>query len=222
MPLYPYAQPTEMTIRRGGGRMKHSRTRATLIFVLATAFLCAIRAQERVDSPEAGIALTVPVGWHRATLEQVQANRERVRLPDAELQQALATRSAMPLFTFTKYEEPYPRLNPSLQVTLRAGLAGTPTDLLTMALEPMRRGFPNFRVVSPVRATQVSGWQAAHVRTSYTLRNSAGENFAVLSRLWLVPRGRLMFLIGMSGNQTGEDVCEEEFAAVLESIRMQK
>jgi hypothetical protein len=179
-------------------------------------------AQERVDSPESGIALTVPVGWHRATLEQVQANRERVRLPDAELQQALATRSALPLFTFTKYEEPYPRLNPSLQVTLRAGLPGTATELLAMALEPMRRGFPDFRILSAVRATQVGGWQAAHVRASYTLRNNAGESFRVLSRLWLVPRGRLMFLIGMSGDQSGEDVCEEEFAAVLESIRIQK
>ena len=202
--------------------MKRLRTRAPLTFVLAIAVSSAPAAQERVDSPEAGIALTVPVGWHKATLEQVQANRERVRLPDAELQSALTTRSALPLFTFTKHEEPYPGLNPSVQVTLRPGLPGTPTELLTMALEPLRRGLTDFRIVSAVQGTQVGGWPAAHARTSYTLKNSRGQAFPVLSRMWLVPRGRLMFLIGMSGDQAGENVCEQEFAEVLESIRIQK
>jgi len=73
-----------------------------------------------------------------------------------------------------------------------------------------------------VQGTQVGGWPAAHARTSYTLKNSRGQAFPVLSRMWLVPRGRLMFLIGMSGDQTGENVCEQEFAEVLESIRIQK
>ena len=202
--------------------MQRLRNRAPLIFVLAIAVSYAAAAQERVDSPEAGIALTVPTGWHKATLEQVQANRERVRLPDAQLQQALTTRSALPLFTFTKHEEPYPGLNPSIQVTLRAGLPGTASELLTAALEPLRRGLLDFRIVSPVQSTQVGGWPAAHARTSYTLKNTQGQSFRVLSRMWLVPRGRLMFLIGMSGDQAGENLCEEEFAAALESIRIQK
>jgi hypothetical protein len=179
-------------------------------------------AQERFDSPTAGIAIDRPAGWHTATLEQVQINRERVRLSDAELQQALATRSAMPLVAFTKYEEPHAGLNPSIQVTLRAGLPGAPTRLLSGALEPMRRGFTDFRMLSPVHAVRVGTWPAAHVRVSYRLLNHAGESFEVLSRMWLIPRGPLMFLIGMSGAQAGTDVCEQEFAAVLESIDIKK
>lgn len=69
----------------------------------------------------------------------------------------------------------------------------------------MRRAFPDLRILSPVRSTQVGGWPA-HMRATYTLANQAGERFPVLSRMWLVPRGSLMFLIGMGGSAAGEDV----------------
>jgi hypothetical protein len=195
---------------------------AGLAFVYAIVFSSVAGAQERLQNPAAGIELTRPAGWQDATLAQVQANRERVRLSDPELEHALQTRSALPLFAFTKYPEPHAALNPSIQVTLRSALRGTPTELLTAALATLRRAFPGFRVLSPVRSTQVSGWPAAQVKATYTLANQAGESFPVQSRMWLVPRGSLMFLIGMSGSTNGEDVCEDEFNAVLASIVISK
>jgi hypothetical protein len=86
----------------------------------------------------------------------------------------------------------------------------------------MRRAFGDFRIVVPVHSVEVAGWPAAHVRVTYTLKTDAGTTARVLSRLWLIPRGRLMFLIGMSGAETGADMCEQEFADVLESITIQK
>jgi hypothetical protein len=189
-----------------------------VISVIAIAFSSAAAAQDRVEHPGAGIGINRPAAWHDATLAQVQANRERVRLPDPELQQALVTRSTLPLIVFTKYAEPHAGLNPSVQVTLRAALPGAPTQLLGSALEQMGRLFADFQIVSPVQSTQVGGWPAARVRATYTLRSNSGESFRVLSRLWLVPRGRLMFLIGMSGTERGGDVCEAEFADVLASM----
>jgi hypothetical protein len=59
------------------------------------------------------------------------------------------------------------------------------------------------------------------VRATYTLKNAAGQEFDVLSRLWLIPRGGLMFLVGMSGSQAGADVSEAEFTSVLSSIDIQ-
>ena len=191
-----------------------------LIFVLAVSGLSAA-AQERVEVPTAGLALDRPAGWHSGTLADVQRNRENVRLADAEFQAALVSRSALPLVVFTKYPEPHPTLNPSIQVTLRPGLAGTSTQLLTAALEPLRRAMTNFRLIAPVQAVKVGGWPGAHARTAYTLKNAAGQSFDVTGRLWLIPRGRLMFLVGMSGSQTGADVCEAEFASVLQSIDIQ-
>jgi hypothetical protein len=194
--------------------------RLALVFVLAISGLSA-SAQERVNLPSAGLSLDRPAGWHTGTMADVQRNRENVRLADAEFQAAMVSRSALPIVLLTRYPEPHPSLNPSIQVTLRPGLTGTPVELLTVALEPMRKAMANYRVVSPVHSVKVSGWPAAHVRVTYTLRSAAGQNFDVLSRLWLIPRGRLMFLVGMSGGQTGVDVCEAEFTSVLSSIDIQ-
>jgi hypothetical protein len=202
--------------------MKGARIWAAFIFVRAISFSSDLAAQDRVSYPAAGITVDRPAGWYEATLEQVQANREQTRLSDPGLQRALATRSALPLVVFTKYPEPHPGLNPTVQVTLRPGLGGTPTQLLTTALEPMRRALPDFRIVSPIHATELAGWSAAHVRTAYSLQNASGQRFEVLSRLWVIPRGRMLFLIGMSGSPTGADLCEEDFAAVLASIDIQK
>ena len=180
-----------------------------------------VLAQDRVENHSAGIALHRPPAWQTATTEDIQANRERVRLSDSEFQRAMVTRSALPIIALMKYPEPFAGLNPSVQITLRQALKGSPTELLTGALATMRRGFPDLTIVQPVRPVTVSGLPAATVRVTYTLR-TASQSAPVLSRLWLVSRGSLMFLIGMSGAQTGPDVCESEFAAVLESIRIDR
>ena len=192
-------------------------------FILACLALSSrATAQELVRHPTAGIELLRPAGWHDATLADVQANRARVRLSDAQLERALQTRSALPLLVFTKYREPHPGLNPSIQVTLRPAFSGRPTQLLASALATMRRAFPDLRMVVPVEDTTVSGSPAAHVEVTYTLRGQAGQSFSVRSRLWLVPRGNLTFLIGMSGTSTGEDGCEQEFGNVIGSVAIER
>ena len=193
-----------------------------LISVCAIAISSVAAAQERVSHAAAGIELMPPAGWHEATLAQVQLNRERVRLSDPELQHAMQTRSALPLFAFMKYPEPHAALNPSIQVTLRPALRGTATELLGGALTTLQRAFADFRIVAPPQPTRVSGWPAARTEVTYTLRNSAGEGFAVRSRMWLVPRGSVMFLIGMSGGAAGDDECSDEFNAVAASIVIHK
>ena len=179
-------------------------------------------AQNRVENHAAGIAVTRPAGWSNATLAQVQANRERTKLSDPEFEAALAARSTLPLIAFTKYAEPHEGLNPSVQITLRQALAGSPTQLLTGALRVMQRAFADLQIVEPVQASQIAGFSGAHVRVTYTLQNRSGMRARVLSRLWLVPRGSLMFLIGMSGAEREPDVCEEEFATVLNSITIER
>ena len=115
-------------------------------------------------------------------------------------------------------QAPHPGLNPSIQITLRQGLPGTLVQLLGNALAVMRRGFPDLTIVDPVRQTTVDGLPAAQVRLTYTLKTHTGISARVSSRLWLVPRGALMFLIAMSGSETGADVCEAECASALKSL----
>ena len=181
--------------------------------------------QERFENATAGIAIARPPGWRTASLQEVEANRGKVRLSDADLQVALQTRATAPLFVFMKHPEPYTGLNPTIQITLRpsGSLAGqAPVALLKTAVTQMQRGFPDFAFVTPIRPARVSGLPAAHLRATYTLQTARGQALKVLTRIWLVPRGAFMFLIGMSGAPSGEDQAEEEFRQAIEAIQIEQ
>jgi hypothetical protein len=200
-----------------------------LLVIALSATSAVVRAQgsapQRFENATAGIALTRPAGWNTASVQTVQENRERVQLSDSELQVAMQKFATAPLFVFMKYPEPHPTLNPSVQVILRplGPLAGSaPTEILKIAVAAMQKGFPDFTFVREIESAQISGLAAAHMRAQYTLKNADGSEFKILSRLWLVPRGSFMFLIGMSGPQEGPDISESEFAEVLGSIKIQK
>jgi hypothetical protein len=180
---------------------------------------------ERFENATAGISLERPGAWQTASLQTVQENRERVQLSDAELQAAMQKAATAPLFVFMKHPEPHPNLNPSIQVTLRpAGpLAGSsPTEMMRVAVGALQKALADFAFVTETQDAQVSGLPAAHMRARYTAKNRDGSEFKVLTRMWLVPRGSFIFLIGMSGPQEGPDVSEREFEQALASIRIQK
>jgi hypothetical protein len=190
----------------------------TLVLASAITFSAPTAAQDRIEHKAAGITIDRPAGWHNVPLAEVQANRERVRIADPELQRAASTRGTLPIIAFTKYEEPHAALNPTIQVMLRPAIPGTPVQLLTVVLAALPRAFADFRLVTPVQDVEVAGRPAAHATATYILQNQQGETFRVKGRFWLVPRNSLMFMIGMSGTQEGEDVCEAEFEAVIATL----
>ena len=180
---------------------------------------------QRFENATAGITVMRPAGWETASLQAVQENRERVQLSDAELQAAMQKAATAPLFVFLKHPEPNPDLNPSIQITLRplGTLAGQPpTEIMKLAVGALQKALPDFTFVTEITDAQVSGLAGAHMRAKYTVMNREGASFKVLTRMWLVPRGAYMFMIGMSGPQEGPDVSEAEFAAALASITIQK
>jgi len=198
---------------------------AVVLSLLAGPALARGAAPERFENATAGIALVRPEGWQTASLQTVQQNRERVQLSDAELQAAMLRTATAPLFVFTKHSEPYPDVNPSIQVTLRplGTLAGSrPTDVLKAAVGVLQKALADFAFVTAIRDVEVSGLPAAHMRATYTLKNRGGSEYKVMTRMWLVPRGAYAFLLAMSGPQNGPDVSEPEFADTLASISIQK
>ena len=181
-------------------------------------------AQERVGNATAGISIVPPPGWHVTSMQDVLRNRSQLRLPDAELEAGLQ-RATAPLFAFSKYQEPYATLNPTVQVVLRPRPTSLPTSataLLRIATLTLQKAFPDFAFVEPIQDAQVAGMSAAYMKATYSLTTANQRSLRVLTRTWVVPRGSFMFLIGMSGATVGDDVCETEFAAALKSISIEK
>ncbi len=179
-------------------------------------------AQHRFDSPTAGFALTKPANWVFASVQAAQANRDSVRLSDAELEARMKTQANPPLVMITRHPEPYPDLNPSVQVGLRplGQLEGkSASDLLTMMLPTLEKAYADFKIVTPVQPSTLGGHPAARLGISYTLKTTGGDSFPTRSDLVVVPRGRFMFFIGM-GRKPGDSEADADIDAILKSVEI--
>ena len=202
--------------------LPQSWTLCIMACLVGSAVLAA-ETTDRLENPTAGIVVVKPTGWHVGTIQQIEANRAKVRMNDAELQKAIQQSAAAPLFVFTRYPEPHDSLNPSIQVALRPLgplVDRTPVEIMQVAVEPLKKAFKDFRLVSEISATTVSGMPAAYMKGAYTLVTQDRE-YPTLSRLWIVPRGNFMFFMGMGSPQEGPDVSEAEFTAFVKSIEIQ-
>ncbi len=172
----------------------------------------------------AGFSITKPTDWKYLSPEMAVAARQSVKLDDQELEKMIKENPNAPLVVLTRYQEPYPTLNPSVSVNMTPmpvqGIA--PKDFLNLMLtEGVQKMFPDMTYVDEVQDANIDGLNGAYTKVKYTMM--AGDmKFPTTTRMWLVPRGKVMFTVGMSGPQEGPDASEESFQEILKSIKFDK
>ena len=170
-----------------------------------------------------GISITIPVGWKKLTSKMLIEARQSVKLSDKELEKMVKENPNLPLVVILKYVEPYPTLNPKVTVSKKyIPVEGIPPkDILIMSTEVFKRGYPNFTYADEIQDTNVDGISSAYTKVNYTVVDG-DRKFPSTTRLWLVPRGQFMIIIGMSGPQEGPDASEEAFKEIFKSIKLEK
>jgi hypothetical protein len=172
----------------------------------------------------AGISITKPMDWKYLSPEMAVAARQSVKLDDQELEKMIKENPNAPLVVLTRYQEPYPTLNPSVSINMTPmPVQGIPPkDFLNLMLtEGVQKMFPDMTYVDEVQDANIDGINGAYTKVKYTM--AAGDmKFPTTTRMWLVPRGKVMFTVGMSGPQEGPDVSEESFQEILKSIKFDK
>lgn len=171
----------------------------------------------------AGFSITKPADWKYLSPEMVQQAKMSAKMEDKELEAMIKNNPNSPMVVMTRYPEPYPTLNPSVSVTMVAlpveGME--PKEVLTLSTQMLKRMYPDMAYVDQVQDSNVDGINGAYAKVSYTM--TAGDRqFPTLTRMWLVPRGKVMFTVGMSGPLDGPDVSEDKFGEILKSIKIQK
>ena len=172
----------------------------------------------------AGFSITKPMDWKYLSPEMAVAARQSVKRDDQEPEKMIKANPNAPLVVLTRYQEPYPTLNPSVSVNITPmPVQGIPPkDFLNLMLtEGVQKIFPDMVYVDEVQDANIDGIQGAYTKVKYTM--AAGDKkFPTMTRMWLVPRGKVMFTVGMSGPQEGPDVSEESFQEILKSIKFDK
>ena len=179
--------------------------------------------EEVFHHPGAGFSMTKPMNWTYLSPEMVKMASESAKWNDAELEKAIKQNPNSPLVVITRYPEPYPTLNPSVAVTVvNLPVEGMPPkDILNMSTEVLKRAYPDLTYVDEVQDANVDGIDGAYTKIQYTM-DTGEQKFPTTTRMWLVPRGKVMFTVGMSGPQDGPDASEEAFKKILNSIKIHK
>ena len=175
------------------------------------------------NNTDLGFSITKPSEWHYVSREILEANRDANRANNAELEEVSRKTGNSPFLTvFSRYPEPNSRNNPTVSVTvLNTGVAGLPPkSFLGQSIMIMKKAYPDLTIVEEARNQEVDGLSGAFTRLKFTIVGADDQRLPTLHRIWLVPRGTLMFSIAMTGPQEGSDVSEDAFQEILKSIKI--
>ena len=158
-----------------------------------------------------------PTRWRAAELDQLRYKREN-------LAQLVRENATEPLVVILKYGDTVDSIGPAFRVVLRP--LG---QLINMSAEQIaetviaqrRRSFDSYELIGGVEHTEVSGHDAAHFVSSFTVgddpsgltRAAARTGVAEYS---IVKRGRHFFIFRSIAPRN--DASREEFRAIVESI----
>lgn len=193
-----------------------------LLFSFALVFAEPAPAQEIYSNETLGFAVTKPADWHYVTAEQARENLKRTEFATPEFKELVAKYSRTPFFAISKYKEPYDDLNPSFKVNVtNLGVLKeeSPERMVELVTANFPRMFKNYAVDEGPVATDVAGHPAGYMRVRYTLE-IAERDWPVASEIWVVPRGELLFLIGVGLRQDEKNGSRQEIRSIVETIRI--
>ncbi len=162
-----------------------------------------------------GFQMQLPEGWERQQEEEQPSEGSEIEPSDiAPTMHALVS--------VTKYPASHESLNPAIQVVVRDRPANVDAlSVVSGTLDLLGSGYREFAVVESPAERTIGGAQGAATRFRYTapLADRASR-VQVEGRLYVAVRGDDVFIVTMTGAQAGDDRCEEEFRAALESMRI--
>ena len=200
--------------------------RTSYALVLLSAFvwpICLLADDNIYTNPTLGITVTKPDKWHFMTAANVAENLQRVQLSNEEFDTLLKTHATAPIVALAKYKEPYDDLNPSVKVDvkpLRGLSAADPVRILSIVSGPLSKMFSDLKFVTKPKETELAGLKAAYMCVDYNLKIPDGRTFPTRSELWVVPRGKMFFIIGIGTRQDEKTGTRIEVHKIIESIKI--
>lgn len=174
----------------------------------------------------AGVAVRKPAEWRFVQNEEISNVRRNMALDRKELDD-MVENVQLPVVSIMKYPDTYLGVNPTVQIGVRPKKRypeTNPSDLLGLAIDGMKASeiLPDFAVIEEIQPTQIDHIPAATASFRFTLRLESGGAFSVLSRLYYAVNSENVIIVGMSGPDAGPDKCDDEFASILQSLRLAK
>jgi len=182
----------------------------------------------------AGFAITKNPDWHFLSLDNAEtwmtdlnnneAGKLRLKQHIQNLRNQKSKTGMAPLF-IAKHEEPYPDLNPMIQVSLHY-IDDLPKDVSPLAIaavmaKSVSENNEGVEMMDRIRLVQVSNIDAGYLSFVLNSESDSEENESAINQVYLIPRGKYVFEITLSTPlelDTDTEADLEEMMEMMDSI----
>jgi hypothetical protein len=144
---------------------------------------------------------------------------EEYKIHNENLIDVVADRKRLPIVRIAKPVPDNRTISPAVQVFVELAEGQTPVRFLTHASKSAALGFADFQIAHEPEEITLHGLKAAYIETTFTVEYSRERRFPTLSRLWAIPRGKLMFVIAASGQPDDLKALDNDIKLILTTVR---
>lgn len=182
--------------------------------------ICAssLRAQDErtFTSDPFSLSISAPRSWK---LIPASFPTEEYELRNKNLFDLVKTNRNLPIVRIVKPVEGNRTISPAVQVFVEPDEGKTPLEFLLSASKSAAAGFEDFRITKKAADTTLNGIKAASIESAFTVAYSGGRSFPSVSRLWVIPRDKMMFVIAVTGQPDDLKALTNDIEFILRSVR---
>jgi len=170
----------------------------------------------------AGVSVTKPPEWRFVSNAEISEIRSNISWESKDFEE-MSRNVQVPVVSIMKYPDTHIGASPTVQIGVRSKKhypTTDPLDLLSRIVPLMKSHVLDFAVLEHPRSTQIDTIPAATVTYRYTLQLKSDENLPALTKLYYAVNSENFIIIGMSSPPSGVDKSDEEFADILQSLRL--
>jgi hypothetical protein len=189
------------------------------------------RQSNKFFNRDVGFAITKSPDWHFLSLDNAETwivspdksdeGKLKIKRHIQNMREQEAKTGMAPLF-IAKHEEPYPKLNPMIQVSLHY-IDDLPKNVSPLAIaavmaQSVSENNEGFEMMDQIRLVRVSNFNAGYLSFSVNGELNSGENESAMNQVYLIPRGKYVFEITLSTPLECDAATTADLEEMMESI----
>jgi hypothetical protein len=176
------------------------------------------RAQDlqSFDSAPFSFHIGAPLTWK---LLPASFPIEKYELQNKNLFKMVETETNVPIIRIVKPVAGNGTISPAVQVFVESSEGQSPVEFLASTEASAEVGFQNFQLVQKPTVTNLNGAPAAYTESTFVTVYPGARRFDTLSRVWAIPRGKMMFVISISGQPDDLKALDNEVRMILGTVK---
>ncbi|HEX8312550.1 MAG TPA: hypothetical protein VF614_14605 [Chthoniobacteraceae bacterium] len=191
--------------------------KARIVWLLVILLSSLTLAQEPATFTSKPFSLTVsaPLGWKLVPAD-FRVEEYAVR---KDLLEVVTSRRNVPIVRVAKPVAGNATITPVVQIFVVPAEGSTPKLFLWSQTRTAEAGFEDFRITQAPSETELAGTKCAMIESTFVTPYPGGRRFPTLSRVWAVPRDKMIFVVSLTGQPNDLKTLGSDIAIILKSIR---